>query len=122
MAKILLIEDEDIFLEMFGKKLEDDGYEVTKVENGAWGLKEALKGEYDIIITDLVMPAMSGEEIIAKLKDDDKTKNIPIIAISASVPDDKADNIIALGATDFLLKTHITPSDLSEKVKELLQK
>jgi len=121
-GKILLIEDEEIFLDMFGKKLEDDGYEVTKASNGAWGVKEALVGDYDIIITDLIMPAMSGEEIIAKLKVDEKTKNIPIIAISASVTEEKGQEIKEMGVEDFFSKTRIVPSDLSRRVGELLSK
>lgn len=119
--KVLLIEDEDIFLDMFGKKLEDDGYVVTRTKNGAWGAKEAMEGDYDLIITDLVMPAMNGEEIIAKLKMEEKTKNIPIIAISASVTNEGEMAVRALGVNEFFLKTHIVPSDLSRKVRELLK-
>ncbi|HBP01052.1 MAG: Multi-sensor hybrid histidine kinase [Candidatus Moranbacteria bacterium GW2011_GWE1_49_15] len=121
-GKLLLIEDEEIFLEMFGKKLEDDGYEVVKANNGAWGIKEVANGNYDLIITDMVMPAMTGEEIISRLKADEKTKNIPIIAISASVPDEKIEGVKAMGVAEFFLKTHIVPSDLSRKVGELLKK
>lgn len=119
--KILLIEDEEIFLDMFSKKLEDDGYEVVRANNGAWGAKEALAGDYDAIITDLIMPAMSGEEIIAKLKAEEKTKNIPIIAISASVTDEKEEEIREMGVEEFFSKTRIVPSDLSRKVGELLK-
>jgi len=120
MAKILLIEDEHIFLDMFGKRLEDDGHKVTKAENGAWGLKEALIGNYDLIITDMIMPAMTGDEIIFKLKQEEKTKNIPIIVLSASVDEEVERSVRNLGVSDFIIKTHITPGDLSLKVKEFL--
>lgn len=121
-GKILFIEDEEVFLEMFGKKLEDDGYEVTTANNGAWGVKEALTGRYDLIITDMIMPAMTGEEIIAKIKEDEKTKGIPIIAISASIPEEQIEGVRSLGVEEFYLKTHIVPSDLSRKVDEVLKK
>lgn len=121
-GRILFIEDEAIFLEMFGKKLEDDGYEVNLVNNGAWGVKEAMNNDYDLIITDMVMPAMTGEEIIAKLKAEEKTKNIPIIAISASIPEEQIEGVKAMGIEEFYLKTHIIPSDLSRKVDEILKK
>lgn len=120
-GKILFIEDEEIFLEMFGKKLEDDGFDVNLVNNGAWGVKEAISGNYDLIITDMIMPAMMGEEIIAKLKADEKTKNIPIIAISASIPDEQIEGVKAMGVEEFYLKTRIVPSDLSRKVSEILK-
>jgi CheY-like chemotaxis protein len=119
--KILLIEDEEIFLEMFGKKLEDDGYAVTYAKNGAWGVKEAAEEQFDLIITDMVMPAMGGLEIVEKFKQDEATKNTPIIVLSASVSDDIEKTVRELGVSDFLLKTRIVPSDLSRRVGELLK-
>lgn len=118
--RILLIEDEKIFLEMFGKKLEDVGFSVTYADNGAWGVKEAFENEYDLIITDMVMPAMGGIEIVEKLKQEEKTKNIPIIVISASIEDEEMHAVKELGISEFFLKTRIVPSDLSRKVEELL--
>lgn len=118
--KILLIEDEEIFLDMFGKKLEDEGYAVTYANNGAWGLKEALEKDYDIIITDMMMPALGGEDIVKRLKTEDRTKNIPIVVISASVDDIIRTKIEEMGVSNFFLKTQIVPSDLSRKVAELI--
>lgn len=121
-SRILFIEDEDVFLEMFGKKLRDDGYDVVEAKNGAWGLKEAVENNYDLIITDMIMPAISGEEIIAKLKSVEQTKHIPIIAISASIPDEQIEGVKEMGVEEFFLKTRIVPSDLSRKVSEILNK
>jgi CheY-like chemotaxis protein len=118
--KVLLIEDEDIFIEMFGEKLEQDGFIVEAARNGAWGVKEAMANKYDILIVDMVMPAMTGEEMIAKLKNNDDTKNIPIIALSASVEDDVARRVKEMGIECFFVKTQITPSKLSRKIEELL--
>jgi DNA-binding response OmpR family regulator len=118
--KILLIEDEEVFVEMFGKKLESAGYKIEYARNGAWGLKEAMEKKFDLIITDMVMPAMGGEEIIGKLKMEEKTKDIPIIVLSASVAEEGAKKVRELGITDFFVKTKIVPSDLSRRVKEIL--
>lgn len=118
--KILLIEDEEVFVEMFGKKLENDGFAVTYARNGAWGVKEAMKNKFDLIITDMVMPAMSGEEIIEKLKMEEETKNIPIIVLSASADDESAQKVKEKGIEDFIVKTKIVPSDLSKRIKEIL--
>ncbi len=118
--KILLIEDEEIFVEMFGKKLEDEGYWVEYARNGAWGVKAALEGNFDLIIMDMVMTAMSGEEIIDRLKLEEKTKNIPIIALSASRLDEEMEKLKEMGVNDFFIKTRITPSDLAKRVKEIL--
>lgn len=118
--KILLIEDEEVFREMFGEKLKQDGYEVTYADNGAWGMKEALSGNYDLFIIDMMMPAMTGDEIVAKLKLEDRTKNIPIIILSASVDHDAQKKVEDMGVHSFFQKTQLVPSDLSRKAKELL--
>jgi len=119
--RILFIEDEEIFLEMFGKKLEDSGFEVEYAKNGAWGSKMATEKEYDLIITDMVMPAMGGDEIIRRLKLEDKTKNIPIIVLSASLSEEDKQAVKDMGITDFYEKTRIVPSDLSRRVEQLLK-
>ncbi|HBI34466.1 MAG TPA: hypothetical protein DEA43_01035 [Candidatus Moranbacteria bacterium] len=118
--KILFIEDEEIFLEMFGKKLENEGFCLEYAKNGAWGSKLATENQYDLIITDMVMPAMGGEEIIKRLKLDDKTKNIPIIVISASLIEGDIQPVRDMGVTDFYEKTRLVPSDLARRVTELL--
>lgn len=120
--RILFVEDEKIFIEMFGDKLRQDGFEVETAENGVWGLKEALAKPFDLFIIDMVMPAMTGEEIIQKLKMEEKTKNIPIIVLSASVESQAEKKVRDLGANEFFIKTQIIPSELSNKVGELLSK
>ncbi len=119
--KILLIEDEKVFIEMFGEKLKQDGFEVTTAENGAWGVKEALKENFDLFIIDMVMPAMTGEEMISRIKMEDKTKNIPIIVLSASVEKEAQDKVTAMGINEFYIKTQVTPTELSEKITEILK-
>jgi len=119
--KILLIEDEEVFIEMFGDKLKQEGYEVFSARNGAWGVKEALKDDFDLFIIDMVMPAMTGEEMITKLKMEDKTKDTPIIVLSASVEDTAARRVEAMGIQAFYVKTQITPTGLANKVEELLK-
>ena len=119
--KILLIEDEEIFLEMFGGKLKKDGFLVETANNGAWGLKEALSKDFDLFIIDMMMPAMTGDEIIEKLKMEEKTKNIPIIVLSASVENQIEKKVREMGVNEFFVKTQIIPSELSLKVEEILE-
>lgn len=118
--RILFIEDEEIFLDMFGKKLEDEGYEMEYAKNGVLGNKMASENKYDLIITDIVMPAMDGGEIIRRLKLDDKTKDTPVIVLTASTSDDDIQPVRDLGISDFFEKTHVVPSDLARRVSEIL--
>jgi DNA-binding response OmpR family regulator len=117
---ILLIEDEDVFAEMFGKKLEDEGFFVEYAKNGSLGLKEAMDKDFDLIITDIIMPAITGKEIIERLKLEENKKNIPIIALSASLEEGEAEEIKNLGVVDYFQKTRIVPSDLAKRVREIL--
>lgn len=118
--RILIIEDEEIFIELFGEKLRQDGYEVVTAKNGAWGVKEALNGDFDLFLIDMVMPAMTGEEMVARLKLEEKTKNTPIIILSASAEDSDAKRVEKMGIAAFIIKTKIIPSELSKKIAEIL--
>jgi len=118
--KILMIEDEEIIIDMFGEKLKQDGFEVVFARNGAWGVKEALKGKFNLFIIDMMMPAMTGEEMVTRLKMEDETKNVPIIMLSASVEEQYERKMEELGISAFFGKTQITPSELSKKAEELL--
>jgi len=116
--KILFIEDEEI--ELFGDRLKRDGFELTFARNGAWGIKESTMEDFDLYIMDMMMPAMGGEEMLTKLKNNDKTKNVPIIVLSASVDEETQKRVEKMGINAFYIKTHITPSELSKKVGEIL--
>ncbi len=120
--KILLIEDEEVFIEMFGDKLKQEGFEVITANNGAWGYKEAIKDKFDLFIIDMLMPAMSGIEIVEKLKLEDATKNIPIIILSASAAEEDRKKVEAMGIEGFLVKTQVTPLEVYKKVEEILKK
>lgn len=119
--RILFIEDEEVFIEMFAEKLQSEGYEVAVEKNGALGVKRALSENFDLVITDMIVIAMSGDEIIASLKREEKTKNIPIIVLSASMVDEDLKKVKDLGVDDYYIKTRITPSDLVKRVREILK-
>lgn len=115
-----MMEDEDVFIDIFGGKLTQDGYDMTFAKNGAWGIKEAVANKFDLIIMDMVMPAMGGEEMINKLKLEEETKNIPIVVLTASVDEEMRKKIEDMGVVAFFIKTQIIPSELSKKIGEIL--
>ena len=119
--KILLVEDEAVFSEMFGKNLESAGYDVEYAHNGALGLKEALENNFDLIIMDMVMPSMTGQEMLGKLKLEEKTKNIPVIVLSASLDENEQKEMENMNISGFFIKTKIIPEDLTKNVGELLK-
>ena len=119
--KILIIEDEDVFIEMFGDKLKQEGFKVLAAKNGRWGLKEAEKGGFSCILLDMMMPAMNGYEAIQELRANENTKNVPIIILSNSALDSEVKKALDLGADAYHIKTQITPGEVVEEVKELIK-
>lgn len=120
--KILIIEDEDVFIEMFGDKLKQEGFEVVSAKNGKWGLKEAEEGGFSCILMDMMMPAMNGYEAIKELRSSEKSKDTPIIILSNSALDSEVEQALALGANEYYVKTQVTPGEVVTRVKELIKK
>jgi len=119
-AKILLIEDEEAIVNMYKLRFDKEGFEIEVARNGAWGLKLARQKKFDIILLDMVMPAMDGYEAIKALKSDDNTKDVPIIILSNSAQDGDIKKAKKLGAAACLLKSMITPAKLVQEVEKIL--
>lgn len=118
--KVLLVENEDVFIDMFGKRLRDEGYEVDIAINGHEGFEKASITQYHLIITDMIMPGMNGAELIEKLTNDDRTKKTPIFIFSASVTNKVLDEFRRKGIRCYL-KTHLSPSELVREVNAFLE-
>jgi len=122
LAKILLIEDEEAIINMYKLRFDKEGFQIEVARNGAWGLKLARQKKFDIILLDMVMPAMNGYEAIKVLKSDDNTKDVPIIILSNSAQDGDIKEAKKLGAAAYLLKSMITPAKLVQEVEKFLNK
>jgi DNA-binding response OmpR family regulator len=119
--KVLIIEDEDVFIEMFGDKLKQEGFEVVPAKNGRWGLKEAERGDFACILLDMMMPAMNGYEAILELRSNENTKETPIIILSNSALDSEVQRAMEIGANEYYVKSKVTPGEVVERVKELIK-
>jgi DNA-binding response OmpR family regulator len=83
MKKILIVDDEEDILTLLGNRLAKANYAVTKALNGVEAIKKAKAQKPDLIILDLMLPGIDGGEVEARLKEDEQTKNIPIVILSA---------------------------------------
>lgn len=100
--KILLVEDEPKVVEFIKKGLEEQGYEVDVAFDGQLGERQALKGSYDIILLDVILPFVNGYELCKKIRE--KNQNVPIIMLTAlGTTDDKVEGFDS-GADDYLVK------------------
>lgn len=118
MSKILIVEDEMPIAELERDYLELSGFEVTIVSDGKEGLNEALTGNYNLIILDVMLPNMDGFEICKKVRE---TTEIPIIMVSAKKDDPDKIRGLGLGANDYMTKP-FSPSELSARVKAHLER
>ncbi|MHC4535532.1 MAG: response regulator [Planctomycetota bacterium] len=81
--KVLVVDDEIHIVHVVAIKLRNNGYEVISADNGAEAFKLACEENPDIIVTDYQMPVMSGLELVEKLRQQDETKDIPVIMLTA---------------------------------------
>jgi DNA-binding response OmpR family regulator len=118
--KILFMEDDPVLSKMYKIKLEDFGYEVTVVESGELGLKEISKGGIDLILLDIMMPQLSGLDMLSKLREDESYWDLPVIVITNLTGNKERQQAKDLKVSDYLLKADLTPTQLLDKVNFIL--
>jgi len=120
MNKVLIIEDDKILLEMYKDKFAKDGFEVQTAAEGQAGLEIMRTFHPDIVLLDLIMPNVSGFELLKLVKQDQTINTIPIIVLT-NIYADSEDLVKNWGVAHFLLKSDYTPETIVEKVKNILQ-
>ena len=120
MKKILFIEDEAALQEAFGGFLTQAGYKVVNALNGEIGLRLAKSEKPDLILLDLVLPKLNGFEVLAALKKDDKTKDIPTIILTNMGNMEDVNKALELGASTYLVKTEYDLEELANKIKKFI--
>jgi two-component system alkaline phosphatase synthesis response regulator PhoP len=116
MAKILLVEDEEIIIELLQRKLNQEGYEVLVARNGEEGLKLMRENWPDLVLLDIILPKMSGFEVLEEINKNLSLKRIPVIIISNSGQPVELSKALKLGVKDWLIKTEFDPQELINKV------
>src|ERR1035437_8025444 len=118
--KIAIIEDDKAISQMYRFKFEADGYEVETAENGILGLELAEKMKPDIILLDVMMPEMNGDQMLAKMRATSWGKNIKVIILTNQGDQEIPPELRTLGVKRFILKADMTPRQVAEVVKEEL--
>ena len=118
MIQVLLIDDDQELCNLQRDYLTSEGFAVTVCHNGEQGLETALRGEFDILLLDQMLPGLSGSELLRRLR---QHSALPVLMITAEA---KKENIIAAaqaGASGYIVKP-FTAATLSEKLEKIFEK
>jgi DNA-binding response OmpR family regulator len=121
MAKVAIIEDDTAISQMYRIKFEAEGYEVETAENGKLGLELAKAMQPDIILLDLMMPEMNGDEMLTKLRATTWGKDIKVVILTNMGEQEIPSEVRDLGVRAVILKAEMTPRQVAELVKTQLQ-
>ena len=120
MTKILLVEDDKSLREIYGVRLLAEGYDIVSAGDGEEALAMAIKDRPDLIVSDVMMPKISGFDVLDILRNTPETAGIHVIMLTAlSQPKDK-ERAEALGVDDYLVKSQVVIGDVVERVRHHL--
>jgi len=117
--KVLVVDDEIHIVHVVAIKLRSNGFEVITASNGQEALEKACEQLPDIVVTDLQMPVMDGLQLVAKLRESDKTKDIPVIMLTGRSFTIEKEQKEQLQISDCLGKP-FSPKELLKKIEDIL--
>lgn len=117
MPKIAIIEDDQAISQMYRLKFEAEGYEVETAANGKLGLELAEKMKPEIILLDIMMPEMNGDEMLAQMRRTDWGKDINVIILTNTGEQEAPAILKELNVRRFIVKADMTPRQVAEIVK-----
>jgi DNA-binding response OmpR family regulator len=120
MVKIAIIEDDQAISQMYRLKFDAEGYEVETASNGKIGLELAEHMRPDIILLDLMMPVMNGDEMLEKMRATDWGKDIKVIILTNVGEQEAPETLERLNVRRFIVKADMTPRQVAELVKHEL--
>ena len=120
--KVLLVEDDRFLRDICGKKLMKEGFNVYEAVDGEQALQFAESVKPDIILLDIILPALDGFQVLQKIRanPDAKISQTPVIMLSNLGQDDDIKKAISLGANNYLVKAHFTTEEIIEKIRKTL--
>ena len=120
MSKVAIIEDDSAISQMYRIKFEAEGYTIETAENGKLGLALIEEMKPDIVLLDLMMPEMNGDEMLQKMRKTTWGKDIKVIILTNMGESEAPDIIKDLNVSAFILKANMTPRQVAELVKKHL--
>ncbi|OGY26309.1 MAG: hypothetical protein A2Z24_00070 [Candidatus Woykebacteria bacterium RBG_16_44_10] len=121
--RILVVEDDQFLRELYNELLRDEGYEVDLAPDGEDGLAKILKGGYDLVLLDIMLPKIDGLEVLRRVKKQTtQTPNGAVVLLTNLGQDSIIKEGFNLGASGYLIKSAMNPDQVLEEVKVFLNK
>jgi DNA-binding response OmpR family regulator len=120
MTKVAIIEDDIAIVQMYRMKFESEGFTVVTAENGATGLKLIEAESPDIVLLDLMMPEMRGDEMLVELRQTDWGKDVKVIILTNMGESEAPDSIASNNVLGYIVKADMTPKQVTDIVKQAL--
>ncbi|MEK7600260.1 MAG: response regulator [Patescibacteria group bacterium] len=115
--RILLVEDDDALANVYVTRLQAEGFDIRRMNNGEEALAAAINYKPDLILLDVMMPKVSGFDALDILRNTPETANIKVIMLTALSQDSDQERAKTLGADDYLVKSQVVISDVIDKIR-----
>ncbi|HPD73670.1 MAG TPA: response regulator [Patescibacteria group bacterium] len=114
--KIFFVEDDEGFYNIFSVPLKMKGYDIVRVSEGTSAVERIITEKPDLILLDIVLPGMSGLDILKELREREETQSVVVIMLTNFGSDENISRAMEYGANDYLMKYNIVPSELPDKI------
>ena len=120
--KIVLVEDDSLMSSILATHLIKEGFNIISVTEGAQAFERIQAEQPSIVLLDIVLPGVGGFDILAKLKQDESTKSIPVLILSNLGSKEEIQRGIDLGAEDYLVKANSMVEEITGKIQKILDR
>jgi CheY-like chemotaxis protein len=120
MAKILIIEDDPLTARMYQTVFQFEGFDVDIARNGREGIEKLKRNKPTVVLLDIMMPKMSGIDVLEEIKANPKTKKIPVVVLTNLSRMEDAEKALELGAIKFIVKSENKPKQVVAQMREIL--
>lgn len=120
MTKIAIIEDDPVIRQMYLMKFETAGFDVAVAENGQEGVLLVERFRPDIILLDLTMPVMTGDEALAEIRRSERGRDVPVMILTNLGEEEAPKSLHRLGIHSYIVKADLTPRQVVDRVKKAL--
>ena len=120
---ILIVEDEEFLRQTMAEQLRQKGFQVIEAQDGKKGLSIIVNDQPNLVLLDLMLPKMPGEQVLKEMNENGLIKKIPVIVTSVKADEANARNCLEMwGATAYLVKSDFSLEEIVNKVSQILKK